>query len=352
MLQTAKELDLRRAEIDAAYLLVAGDLEPRVLQSIELYRRAVEVKPDFEAAQFSLAQEIETLWRTRPQLETTVADMAFAEYERVIRLNPGNIAAWANLGYMHWLLGDNASAARAFRRARDYKEVKRETFVSEMDYGLARIAAEEGNFAEAYTCYINAVSAQLAQGVSDNDASTTYYFSSLTEALLSRFEEYENNATRHWRNPGADEVTKTTERVRDSVFGFVLNDCAEAHFNYYMRSGDPDHLTEAEKRLRFAADELQSRYVMVLDLYPHRLGQFLPGISSDECDALVRKVSELAPTWPDATFVLVRHEIERMREAKNSADQRSVSPVRRRARTPRTCGRRRTRRAAERAMSV
>jgi tetratricopeptide (TPR) repeat protein len=322
-LQTAKELDLRRAEIDAAYLLVAGDLEPRVLPSIELYRRAVEVKPDFEAAQFSLAQEIETLWRTRPQLETTVAEMAFAEYERVIRLNPGNIAAWANLGYMHWLLGDNASAARAFRRARDYKEVKRETFVSEMDYGLARIAAEEGNFAEAYTCYINAVSAQLAQGVSYNDAYTTYYFSSLTEALLSRFEEYESKAKRHWKNPGADQVTKTTERVRDSVLGFVLNDCAEAHFNYYMRCGDPDHLTEAEKRLRFAIDKLQSRYVMVyLNLY--RLGQYLPEISSEECDGLVGRVSELAPTWPDGTFVLVRHEIQRMREAMSSADQRRL----------------------------
>jgi hypothetical protein len=37
--------------------------------------------------------------------------------------------------------------------------------VAELDYGLARLAAEEGQFANAWRFFNNAVSAQVAHGV-------------------------------------------------------------------------------------------------------------------------------------------------------------------------------------------
>lgn len=176
-LREARSLIPNRFDDDVRYLYVAGVLEPRARFAIRLLRQAVERQPRFEMAQFELAQRMEMMWRARPTLERSVAEMIQREYLAVLKLNPGNLRAWGNLAYVHWLLGDLDEAAAAYERGRDYKQIKRDATVASLDYGLARVAAEQGRCEDAYRHYLNASSAQVLQGVSDSRwTSAQYYF--------------------------------------------------------------------------------------------------------------------------------------------------------------------------------
>src|SRR5204862_5813984 len=91
----ARGLDPVRAETNARYLFVYGEVEPHIRSKLNLFRSAIEVDSRFEAAHFSLASQVEMLWRMRPSFERNVAELVFKEYEEVLSLNPGNIASWA-----------------------------------------------------------------------------------------------------------------------------------------------------------------------------------------------------------------------------------------------------------------
>jgi tetratricopeptide (TPR) repeat protein len=106
---------------------------------------------------------MEMLWRTRATLERQRSRAGFQGIPAVTTTNPGVVGAWSNLGYMRWLLGDAELARDAFEGGREYKEIKHDTYVAELDYGLARIAAEQGDFEEAYQLYESGVSAYGAR---------------------------------------------------------------------------------------------------------------------------------------------------------------------------------------------
>jgi tetratricopeptide (TPR) repeat protein len=239
-LKEARAHDPARAEENAAYMFVQGQLETR--QRGNFFQRASELLPSFEVAQFERAIEAELLWRRRPTKEENVAEIVAAEYEDVLELDPGNVAAWANLGYMWWLLEEPRKAREALDRGREYKEIRRETFVAELDYCLARIAAEAGDFKRAYSHYVDAVSGHVAQGVWHAPVGYTGdQFVAIPDWMLDRFKVYRRKVRREMRkalrntSPASD---GTTQRVRDAVYGFVLNDYGEACLNYWLRSGD------------------------------------------------------------------------------------------------------------------
>ena len=114
-LPAARTLFPERAEQDVRYLYAAGALDPRPRSSIPILRRATELDQRFEVAQFAIAEDSEMIWRTRPTLEEGTAGIVFKEYEEVLRINPGNVGAWAALGYMRWLLGRRRRGARRLR---------------------------------------------------------------------------------------------------------------------------------------------------------------------------------------------------------------------------------------------
>lgn len=197
----AQRISPRRAEQDARFLYVAAVSDPRRRSKLEFLRQATELEPRFEIPQFILAGQTEYLWRTRPTFERNVAQMAIAEYDRVSQVNPGNIAAWANRGYIYWLLGganDLSCAKRAFDAGREYKSIKRTTFVAELDYGLARIEAEQADFRNAYEHYIASVAANLAQANANMDFHS-YYFEMMGSSMFRRFENYRDTVEKHWR---------------------------------------------------------------------------------------------------------------------------------------------------------
>src|SRR5262249_26445044 len=152
-LRTARRTDPRRSTEDALYLYVSGETEPFGQPRLRLLREAVEMEPRFEVAQFELAYACEMLWRSHPRLQRSDTKQVAREYDKILDLNPGDLGAGANLGYTYWLLGDmNLEGDTALQTAQDYLNDGREykdfhpaTFVSELDYGLARIAAEQGH---------------------------------------------------------------------------------------------------------------------------------------------------------------------------------------------------------------
>jgi tetratricopeptide (TPR) repeat protein len=299
-LNQAKELDPGRAQTDSRFLHVHGKIVESRRSVVDLHR-AVELDSMSDVAQYDLASALEMMWRARTTLERDVADVVRDEYERVLTVNPGNISAWGNLGYIDWLLGEDEDleqAARIFERGREYKEIKRETFVSELDYGLARIAAERGDFNEAYRRYIDAAGARFGQGIAHDPGYTDYQFERVTRAVVRRFETYRDKVREKWEELTAADAKDPSERVRNAVYAFVLNDYAEACLNYFLRSANRRYLAKAQKSLDFAERDLKANYPMIY-FNLHRILSFDKHRDSARAGDFIERVVDLQPDWVD-----------------------------------------------------
>jgi tetratricopeptide (TPR) repeat protein len=314
-----------RAEEDSRYLFASGMAEPRVLSKLPLFRRAVELDPEFEVAQFQLALNAEKLWRTRPTLEATVATRFVLEYyEEAVRLNPGNISAWGSIGYIAWLLEDDDAAVDAFESGLEYKDIKRDTFVAELDLGLARIAAERGCFEAAFYHYRNAAIEEVSQGNAYRGPSgyTGYHFEALGLPMLRRFLRYRYRVEKGLREAGPGKLPR---RVVDALRGYVLADFADASWNYYLRSGDRRMLVTAHrayvKACRLNPEDVLPYYRLYF-LLSEVLDVLLPQVAKGGSAAsfshverlasleyrLIRRVVDLEPLWLDGRLALALEE--------------------------------------------
>ena len=299
-LDDAKELDPRRAQTDSRFLHVHGQIVESRRSVVDLHR-AVELDSTSDVAQFDLASALEMMWRARTTLERDVAEVVRDEYERVLTVNPGNISAWGNLGYIDWLLGekeDLEQAEKVFERGREYKEIKRETFVSELDYGLARISAERGDFNEAYRRYIDAAGARFGQGVAHDQGYTDYQFARVTRAVVRRFERFRDEVRKKWKELDDADAKDPSARVRNAVYAFVLNDYAEACLNYFLRSANRRYLEKAKKELVYAERELKANYPMIY-FNLHRVLSLDKHADSKRAGDFIERVVELQPDWVD-----------------------------------------------------
>jgi tetratricopeptide (TPR) repeat protein len=318
-LEAAKKLDPARAQADSRFLHVHGQIVETRRSILDLHR-AVELDPTFDVAQYDLASALELTWRARTTLERDVAEIVRDEYERVLTVNPGNVAAWGNLGYLEWLLGDLDQAARIFERGREYKEIKRETFVSELDYGLARIAAERGEFNEAYRRYIEAVGARFSQGVAHDPGYTAYHFARVTRAVVRRFETYSDRVKKKWEELGASKSQDPSERIRNAVYAFVLNDYAEACLNYFLRSANRRYLDKARDALEYAAKELKATYPMIY-YNLHRVLSLHKHANPNDVGECIERVVELQPDWVDGRLERSLWYINVAKKGRERADQ-------------------------------
>jgi tetratricopeptide (TPR) repeat protein len=299
-LKAARQLRPSEAQRNARYLYVAGETEGRLLSRIPRFRRAAELDPRFEIAQFELATSWENLWRTRRHSEPVEAELILEEYERVTDLNPSNIGAWANRGYMLWLLGQLDRAHESFANGLEYKEVRRETDVAELHYGLARIDAEKGDVKAAYRHYTRFVASLSAQTESGSNFPLSYYFGHASNWLINRFDHYQATVEKHLAaSPWADMTDGGTIRIARAVHAFVLNDWAECRWFSYLRSGHETLKDQAREAFR-RASELNPRYVM-----PHYNLAVLQHSDWEVLEALelLERVSLLEPRWPQALLL-------------------------------------------------
>ena len=320
-------------EEDARYLYVSGIAEPRHTVAIPILRQAVERDPRFEIAQFELARRTEMNWRTKRLLERTVAELVIHEYEKVLDLNPGNISACVNVGYIRWLLGTEENLCKAreiYLRGLEYKQIQPRTHVAALNYGLARLAAENGDFNDAYRHYMSGVAAQITQGVSDSRLTSSQYhaFDFIGLPMLDRFEVYQNLVRTMWADEGADpvqarhapplysqesleEIERTRQSrpplpVHDAVMAFVLNDYGEASHTYSLRHRSTERYDLGRDSYTLAAeldpDVLTPHYnLYLLELYEDRFESALGHL---------RRVQDLAPTWPEGILAKLAAYVE------------------------------------------
>ncbi len=198
-LKKAETLLPNYAMENVLYNFALGEIEAHLPTELQVFQRVVDLEPRFEVAQFSLAIKAETLWRTHPSLERHVAEWVLKKYEEVLKLNLGNLGAWANRGYVFWLLGnwnDLQKARENFLSGRESKEIKRRTFIAELDHGLARIYAEEGNFAKAYEHFTSSNSANVSQWFANYEE---YYYYLIGKPMFQRYERYLETVQNHCR---------------------------------------------------------------------------------------------------------------------------------------------------------
>jgi tetratricopeptide (TPR) repeat protein len=246
-LNNARQIYPSKAPEDAEFLLAEAGIAGDPLRSLRLLARAVELAPTMERARHKRAELLEALWRRRERFEPAVADTLDAEYAEVIAIDPGNVSAWANRGYVGWLLSKpnpdeeapepngrpcwRERAISSLEAGRQYKEVRRDAMVGELNWNLARFQAEEGDFASAYDSYIQAVSALMSEPRMNF---LVWSYQNATEALVSRYSAYETRV----EELVAEATHGDDERLVRSVLSFVLNDCGGAYYAYHLRTGD------------------------------------------------------------------------------------------------------------------
>jgi hypothetical protein len=307
LIREARDIDPAHAHEDAVLAFVSAQVETHPVLRLQLTRAAVELDPKSQVARYSLALELEMIWRKLPTLEPTVATQVTDEYRRVIGLNPGIIAAWSNYSYVIWLVNDPDSrqlAVNALRRGLEYKEIKQARFVSDLDYGLARIAAENGDLKTAYRHFDEAVAAVLARDPHDANSETPeYWHRYLSPAMLARIKCYRDTVLSHisdiseQRDADAD-ADATSPYVRDAVASYVRTDYADALAADGLRRDDPLQLDRAEEEYRAAA-ELNDRFILPrYGLYRIHMARQETGRAAE----VLGQIEDLDPDWPEGVL--------------------------------------------------
>jgi hypothetical protein len=352
-LTEARNLRPARADTDARFLFALGMADSRILSKLPLFRRAVELDPEFEVARFHLALCSDRLWRTRPTFEENVArDFVLEYYEDVTALNPGNISAWTNVGYVAWLLdGANGSGApdsggsdrrraghwptaqEAFESGLEYKDIKLDTFVADLEFGLGRVAAEEGRLDDAFAHFRRSTIEEIGQGNAYKDLRgyTGYFFDGIALPLLKRYARYRARVERHLRSPAA---LSLAPRVRDTVHAYVLGDFAEACWNYYLRSSDPKFLRAAYRTYKRASLLDPENVMHSLRLY--FVTQKMEGLLENSFEDIRRlaafgyeqlnRILEVEPKWLDGNLAIVLEDADRGYVQPNAAIWDSLLP--------------------------
>ena len=139
---------------DHHWLLAKAMIEAKLDGTLYYYQQAIEIAPFSDIAVYSLARFLDYKLRTKNEInnQKTVARI-INNYNEVLRINPGIISALVDQGYLNWLIGDLKEAKEKFKRGLQYKEIVSETFTADLNYGLAKIAAEEDDFSKSLELY-------------------------------------------------------------------------------------------------------------------------------------------------------------------------------------------------------
>jgi hypothetical protein len=179
------------------YILAEGYLEPNIEKALLIFQKVTEKDPSFQIAQFDLAYWTEMKFRKDGNIDKNRARSVLEEYDKVLKINPGNIAALAAQGYILWLLKDFDQARRKFQEGIEIKALVSETYIGLLIYGLARIKAEQGYIYQSYELFSQAIAANPNVGaftMNENDSwIVSSFYDFITPGLAKRYEEYLEN---------------------------------------------------------------------------------------------------------------------------------------------------------------
>ena len=329
-LDNAKAVDPASSQEHALWLLAAAEIEPDINQKLLLFRKATEVAPNFEYAQYRLAQYSEMRLRLRNEINKERAENVIKEYDEVLRINPGNIGSLAAQGYLLWLLGDLEKAKKKFEEGNEIKAIVNRTFVGDLYYGLARIEAESeeesdpGQFIRqlnrSYDLYLQAISAEpavCAYSPTTSRLVVSSYYDYMALDMLIRFKTFRDKVERKieaLRNKAKNreyENEEVSEKTLNLIHSFVLNDYGNANLNYFLRFGDREKLIDAMNAYRSAIKKDSENAVAYYNRHIAYLWRREPG-DEDKVPKCLEKAEELARAWPVVRIASIKTQVRQI----------------------------------------
>lgn len=294
-----------RVTRDALYLVTKGLLEPIKDKALVYLRQGVEFAPDFHFAWWFLAQTQEKVFRQQDEITLERAQVVMDEFDEVVKLNNGSIYALSAQGYLRWLIKDN-QAKKYFEHGIQVKAIASETFIGELNYRLARIAAESGNFDECCRLYLEATAADPEIGAFYPDEGSRVRsadFDEIGSSMLRRFETYKNTVENLIAQQQKDVLQDDFESQRDHkpvsentqhfVHAFVLNDYANACLRYFHHHGEQCWLDRAIK----AYDKATKLNPADARPWFNLVNGYEWAREYDKMDKCATRASQLSPTW-------------------------------------------------------
>ena len=306
-LDEAVAIDPTLRERDPVHLVAEAEISPDLGLRVKLLREATDLAPFFQIAQYRLAQTADLLFRDENQLTPIRVDNVLRQYDEVLRINPGNIAAIASKGYLYWLTDQRRAAEQCFREGIEFKSIVRETSIAELTYGLARTLAERGDYNEAFDQYMQSVAVDpdvAAWIIGSHSRTQGRYYSRISEAMVERYAEYARRV-KDALAAGSPPQGTPVDSVQRAVWSFVANDLANAHLNDYFRRGDPANLDAAWESLQ-AADAHSHNPVVHFNLataYEWRRSIGSIGSALRSMDRAVK----LSPAWQAARVAQITY---------------------------------------------
>lgn len=180
---------------DHVYLLTKASLSTTIPGKIAVYSEALKINDKFEISQFLLARWRELSFRFKNELYWERAKGVIEDYQNTLKINPGNIAALASQGYLYWLTDKLDSATAKFKQGREVRTIIPQTYISEINYGLARIAVEKGQFNSCYDLFQEAVFFQpmvaaYANNYSLKQGQGVFYYDLIGSKMLERYRRF------------------------------------------------------------------------------------------------------------------------------------------------------------------
>ncbi|MGK7393049.1 MAG: tetratricopeptide repeat protein [Candidatus Cyclobacteriaceae bacterium M3_2C_046] len=196
-LEDAKSIAPSFSERNPLYLLAEAEVEPSLNKKIPLLVKATELAPEFEIAQYLLAHSYELLFRKNDEIIPERAESVIRRYDVVLALNPGNIASLLAQGNLLWLISRFEEAESKFLQGEEVKTTVQQTFIGELLYGRARVAAEQGHINDSYDAYLEAISADPGVAAFNTNLSRKIilnpYYEHIGPNMLKRFLRFKNN---------------------------------------------------------------------------------------------------------------------------------------------------------------